>query len=262
MQLARAILDAPNIAYRYLRRSVFILTPNPFGETPRARARFNDAVFYSPQRKYLFTSNEKVANSTMRATFQNLEGGGGLPAAYHPFKRWTGPLLQPSDVHDFSRVLQDKTVYKFCAVRHPYARLISCYRNKLAPGARGSGFAKMMRQLGHDPARDEIDFAGFVRAVAKQDQADMNVHWRPQYYNIFMDQIAYDEIINFDDFNARMTSLVEKFYPGANGGAAVTSQNRQARNSNDLVEEYFSDDLKALAREIYAIDFERFGFNP
>ncbi len=247
-------------AARYARRSAFILTPNPWGETPTLRARFNDAVFISPARGYLFASNEKVANSTMRATFQRLEGGGALPPHYDPFKRWTGPLRQPSDIDGFASVVADPAIYKFCVTRHPYARLVSCYRNKFEPSARGRGFPKMMRQLGYDPGKEEITFGKFIAAIAEQDQRDMNAHWRPQYYNVFMDRIAYDEIIPYEDFTARMRALVKKFYPETAGDQSLTSANRQTTNSDALVEQYFDEGLKAQVREIYAIDFERFGF--
>ena len=246
-------------AVRYARRTGFILAPSVFGDTPVMRARFNDAVFISQERGFLFSSNEKVANSTMRATFQALEGGGALPRFYKPFKRWTGPLRQPSDIDDIASVLADPSIYKFCVTRHPYARLVSCYRNKFERAARGRGFPKMMRQLGFDPARDEITFGKFIAAIARQDQRQMNPHWRPQYYNVFMDHIAYDEVISYEGFAARASALIEKFYPEMAGNSLV-SANRQTTNSDQLVGQYFDEELKARAQEIYAIDFERFGY--
>ncbi len=259
MPLEPRIATLLDNAARYARRSRFILAPNAYGETPLLRARFNDAVFVSPARGFLFASNEKVANSTMRATLQALEGDGALPPFYDPFKRWTGPLRQPSDISDFTSTLGDPAIYKFCVTRHPYARLISCYRNKFEPSARGRGFPKMMRQLGFDPRKDEIDFGKFVAAIARQNQRDMNPHWRPQYYNVFMDLIAYDEVIPYEDFATRMSALVERFYPEA-ASQSLTSANRQVTNSGQLVEQYFDKSSKALARDIYATDFERFGY--
>src|ERR1041385_8585538 len=97
---------------RYLKRARFVMLPNAYGTTPILRARFNDAVFVSLSHRYLFASNEKVANSTLRATFQSLECDGRLPVHYKQFKRWTGPLLQPSDVRDFQKILSDRGVRK------------------------------------------------------------------------------------------------------------------------------------------------------
>ena len=260
MPSVAAIKRLPDIASRYLRRSAFIFTPSAWGETALLRARFNDAVFVSPSRRYLFASNEKVANSTMRVTLQTLEGDGVLPPYYDHFKRWTGPLRQPSDFKDFGAVLKDPEIYKFCVTRHPYARLISCFRNKLEPSARGRGFPKMMRQLGLDQHGD-LRFDNFVEAIARQDQIDMNPHWRPQFYNVFMDRINYDEVIPYEEFAPRMTELVERFYPEAKG-QALSSANRQPTNSDALVNEYFSPTTKKMAQKIYAIDFEKFGYTP
>jgi len=247
-------------ARRYAARCVFVLAGRRFGESAKMRARFNDAVFYSQTRGFVFPSNEKAGNTTLRKTLQQLEGGGKTPPFYRPLKRWTGPLLQPSDVADFSDVLRDRSVYKFCVVRNPLARLVSCYRDKFETASRGPSYNKKLRELKLDSRRNEAPFAEFVDAIARQDQADMNPHWRPQYYNTFMDLIEYDEIIRFEDFPEKLVGLVRRFYPEANQESVVKSGNRKAVISEALVDQYFRPSLKRKAREIYAIDFDRFGF--
>ena len=237
------------------------MTPNAYGPTPILRARFNDAVFVSQRRKYLFASNEKVANSTMRATFQRLEAGGKLPLHYKPLKRWTGPLAQPSDLDGFGTILKNPSFRKFCVVRHPFARLVSCYRNKLEDGSRGRGFPKMMRQLKLDP-KDEITFEKFVKAVSRQKQEDMNPHWRVQYYNVFMDMVEYDEVIRYEAVGEALGRLIAEFYPKAKGaGNAIISENRHAENSDELVARYFTPELKKIALATYQRDFETFGYD-
>jgi hypothetical protein len=244
---------------RYLKRARFVVLPNPYGQTGILRARFNDAVFVSLKHRYLFTSNEKVANSTLRATFQSLECAGKLPPHYKQFKRWTGPLLQPSDMSEFAKVLSDRSIRKFCVVRHPYTRLISCYRDKLEH-RRDRSYRRKMRELGFSSSH-EISFSEFLHAIATQDQSRMNSHWRIQYYNVFMDLISYDEIIRYEDLGARLPSLVEELYPDTAGaGAAILSRNRRAEPSEGLVDAYFTPELKSLAGQIYRLDFETFGY--
>jgi hypothetical protein len=243
---------------RYLKRARFVMLPNAYGPTPILRARFNDAVFIAPEHRYLFASNEKVANSTLRATFQSLECGGTLPPHYKPFKRWTGPLAQPSDVADFAGALADTSIRKFCVVRHPYTRLISCYRDKFERGQKNAGYRRKMRELGL-AANREISFAEFLAAIAKQDQHAMNSHWRIQYYNVFMDTIRYDEIIRYEEFSGRLPQLLSELYPGANPDVII-SRHRHDQSSDEMVSHYFTPDLKALAQEIYRLDFETFGY--
>ncbi|GEM_PF-3118935 len=250
--------NAANL-WRYLKRARFVLLPNRYGSTGILRARFNDAVFVSPRGRYLYAANEKAANSTMRATLQMLECGGQLPVHYKPYKRWTGPLLQPSDVADFEALLADRSIYKFCVVRNPYARLVSCYRNKLERGGHRA-FRRKARELGLDP-RQPMPFDSFVRALARQDQKKMNPHWRIQYYNVFMDMIAYDEIIRYEDFNSRFPALVAKLYPESGDAMdAVVSRNRHEVNSNELIGRYFTPELKDIVRSVYRLDFETFGY--
>lgn len=246
---------------RYLKRARFVLLPNRYGQTGILRARFNDAVFISLKHRYLFASNEKVANSTLRATFQLLECDGKLPPHYKQFKRWTGPLLQPSDVSDFPQCLTNPSIKKFCVVRHPYTRLISCFRDKLDRPP-GRSYRGKMRELGL-PSAHRISFAEFLRAIAKQPQMTMNSHWRIQYYNVFMDMIQYNEIIRYEQLRERLPALIKELYPGsANSEGAVRSRNRKPESSDGLVGQYFTPELKKLAAEIYRLDFEMFGYEP
>jgi hypothetical protein len=243
---------------RYLKRARFVMLPNPYGPTPILRARFNDAVFVSRQRRYLFASNEKVANSTLRATFQSLECDGRLPPHYKPFKRWTGPLLQPSDLPDFAGTLGNPAIRKFCVVRHPYTRLISCFRDKFERNPKGAGYRRKMRELGLPP-NSNITFSEFLHAVAKQDQRAMNSHWRIQYYNVFTDMIRYDEVIRYENLPERLPKLVSDLYPGVNA-SAILSRHRHDQSSDDLVKRYFTPELKILAQQIYQLDFSTFGY--
>ncbi|SRR6266480_1679488 len=246
---------------RYLKRARFVVLPNPYGQTGILRARFNDAVFVSLKHRYLFTSNEKVANSTLRATFQNLECDGKLPPHYKQFKRWTGPLLQPSDVPDFAGILSDPSVRKFCVVRHPYTRLISCYRDKLESRTDAS-YRRKMRELGFFPSR-RISFAEFLHAISKQHQTEMNSHWRIQYHNVFMDIIRYDEIIRYEELNSRLSGLVAELYPDkGRASTAILLRNRKPESSEGLLDAYFTPELRTLAAQIYRPDFEAFDYKP
>ena len=242
-----------------------MVPPNRYGNDGVLRARFNDAVFVSLMRRYLFASNEKVANSTLRRTFQTLEGGGALPPRYRSQKRWTGPLLQPSDVPDFEGVLADPAFRKFVVVRNPYARLISCFRHKFEKGE-GAPYRRKLRELGFAD-RDKISFSEFLHAIARQKQEKMNSHWRVQYYNVFMDVIPYTEIIKYEDLSARLPSLIAELYPeqanGHNGngsGLPILTKNISGSDSEALIDKYFTPELKRLAQKIYAKDFETFGY--
>lgn len=247
--------------YRYYKRAGFVLFPNRYGPTGILRARFNDAVFVSNTRKYLFVSNEKVANSTLRATFQTLDAGGILPVHYKPFKRWTGPLLQPSDISWFDELIWDPGVFKFCVVRDPYARLVSCYRDKLEQPSSRRTFKRMMGDLGLPP-HARITFCDFVHAIAKLHHSQMNAHFRPQVFNTFMDLIPYDEIVRFDEFRTRLPELIARLYPetAGNPAASIISRKRNERTAEVEVDRYYTPELRRLVERIYRLDFEMLGF--
>ena len=108
-------------------------------------------------------------------------------------------------------------------------------------------------------------FRCFGAVFAAEMQLLINIIWCfelfgivPNTCNVFMDLIDYDEIIEYERFNDDMRALVRKFYPKADH--SLTSQNRAATNSDELVNEYFNAQLKTVAQKIYAIDFESFGY--
>jgi hypothetical protein len=158
----------------------------------------------------------------------------------------------------FPTLLEDNTIRKFCVVRHPYTRLISCYRDKFEREPKGAGYRRKLREL-RLPRGKRISFADFLDAIGKQPQELMNSHWRIQYYNVFLDMIHYDEIIRYEELSQRLHSLVEQLYPAANADA-VLSRHRHEQSSDELVDRYFTPELKALAQHIYFKDFETFGY--
>ena len=115
-----------------------------------------------------------------------------------------------------------------------------------------------MRELAL-PRREASAFAEFLGRRCKQPQQLMNSHWRIQYFNVFLDMIRYDEIVHYEQLPARLPQLVTELYPGTNADA-VLSRHRHEQSSDEMVDRYFTPELKALAQQIYAKDFETFGY--
>jgi hypothetical protein len=147
-----------------------VLDPAGMGGTFKNRERFNNAVFVSPKREFLFTKCEKCANVTVRRSLQNLVAEKTLPASMTDIDRWYAPLLQPSDLK-LTRIKSINDIpFKFAVVRNPYSRLLSFYLN-----VKPENYPNVMHGKTKPPT-----FGGFVDHVTSQSVPEMNPHWRVQ----------------------------------------------------------------------------------
>jgi dermatan 4-sulfotransferase 1 len=166
--------------------------------------------------------------------------------------------LDPRQVPSFPDLLADEAFFKFCFVRNPFTRLLSCYLDKIQRNRPQK--AAILRQLGLPDHRLDapVSFEQFVKAVVEQPAALMDVHWRAQYYQTLQAGIKYDFIGRFERFAEDMRiaggRIAEDFgsyfggevYNGTDAGAAA--------------EHYLTMDLKKDIRRKYEIDFEYFGY--
>ena len=244
---------------RFTRHLGFSLGANDFGENFAQRRRFNQAVFISPSHKFIFVKNEKAANLTLRKTLQTLEAGGELSSGYHTNRRWTGPLLQPSDIEGFGdNELRGDNYFRFAIVRNPYIRMLSCFRDKFENIKFDRKFWRVHKNIGLARDQVEIGFEEFVERVCAQESAAMNPHWRIQHDNIYFDRISFDKIINFENLNDEIPEIINRYYAGS---ADLLTRRHHVTNADAHMDKYYTQKIADMVRARYAIDFETFGYD-
>ena len=166
--------------------------------------------------------------------------------------------MNPRQVPSFRDLLADEAFFKFCFVRNPFTRLLSCYLDKIQRNRPQK--AAILRQLGLPEHRLEapVSFEQFVKAVVEQPVTLMDGHWRVQYYQTLQPGIRFDFIGRFErlaqDMRIAGGRIAQDFgsyfggevYNGTDAGAAA--------------EHYLTADLKREIRRKYEIDFEHFGY--
>jgi hypothetical protein len=221
------------------------LDPAGLGRTYKYRERFNNAVFISPKRDFLFTKCEKCANVTMRRSLQNIVAETSLPGSFDDIDRWFAPLLQPSDLRLWRIGHINEIPFKFAVVRNPYTRLLSYYLS--APRKHFRMF------LGTD---EKLNFETFLKIVAKQEPAEMNPHWRVQYDNLFCDVIVYDYFMRFENLEEELNALMLRY----THNPEIRSVHKNQGRAGEKLVAYYTPELEKLVRDKYEIDFEFFGY--
>lgn len=218
-----------------------VLRPGPFLKS----------LHVSPRRRAIYVNNPKVACSTIKLALQRAELDN---PGYQPLRsvhdHAASPLLTFPDL-DLDRLgalFDDYYVFSF--VRCPYRRLQSAYANKiLVPQKQGrpreqAGFA----------ARETPSFSAFVHAIAGQNPRHHNPHWRPQWINLSKEAIRFDFIGRLEAFGADWIVLSERL--------GLCLKPERAGKSTDPSQAIYTAETAALVAQVYARDFELFGYDP
>lgn len=207
--------------------------------------------------KFIFVETPKAACSTMKRMLQRLEvhDHRWTRWGFHLHDRQFSPLLTPLQVPSFSQMRLDSAVKKFCVVRSPHTRLLSAYLDKICRNQPQKAVIADLLGGQVEGGSQQISFPEFVRAVARQDPADMDPHWRPQTLLLHPSVFSYDLIMRVEELDQHVQLLGEllgcdltPFYARMEAGRT----DADARSS-----EYYSDpELYRTVSRIYADDLD------
>jgi hypothetical protein len=146
--------------------------------------------------------------------------------------------------------------FRFAFVRDPVRRLESGYLSRIATRRRYPGRAALQEVLGLRVGPDEeLTLDQFVAALEIQDPLRMDAHWRPQHLNIGHGLIEYDLVGRLETLAADVARI-----RAATGMPDVPIGLRNASNrpATSLLDG--RPDLLRKVRDIYALDFELYGY--
>jgi hypothetical protein len=161
-------------------------------------------------------------------------------------------------VGSFPALLARPDFFKFCFVRHPFTRLVSCYLDKIA----GNRVQKreILAHMGL-PTHDltiAVSFRDFVRAVVEQPIVNMDPHWRPQFYQTMQATITYDFVGRFENLGTDLAVAGARISPEF--GRYLVDERRHATQTAERRETLLTAGIKAQLRKKYRIDLDRFGY--
>ena len=222
----------------------------------------------SLRHRYAFCPISKVANSSIKAFLLEAEAKScGLHMReFEPNKRNVhdvtyGPLLRPFQLpkQQVYNILTSGKFTRFVFVRDPVARLVSCYLDRVRT-VRSVPHQEVAKGIGKEVGA-EISFKEFVEFVASQDVIDMNPHWRPQFYEGFLDKVKYDHVMRLENFQNDMGEILTKLYPRVGRDINISENFSPSQtNANDKKIDLVDKGMKAFIEEIYKVDMEHLGY--
>jgi hypothetical protein len=236
-----------------------------FLTTHRTVAQVINSIHVSLRFKYIYAETPKAACSSIKLFLMKNENPHGLfpftndptEAEFEHFHlREFSPLLTVKQVYPFRGLVQSGKFFRFCFVRNPYERLVSAYLDKVSNNGPLAGSIKKMMGLATDHKAD-IHFEDFVDCVCHQTVAEMNSHWRIQYFHTYQDVIDYDYIGRVENMQAgiahisKATSLDDRLF---------VRFNPHAQNSAEKLSRYLTPSLRQKIADKYALDFDYFRY--
>lgn len=214
-----------------------------------------DYLFHLSRKfNYLYAATAKAGSSYVLRQLQYAElDFDASKLADEPHDRTLSTLMSPLSDMDAFRTAINGGAFKFCFVRNPYSRALSCFLDKFQqdPTER----TRLNPDLGFEPDKWP-SFWEFLDAVRKQRQGSRDIHWETQSFHLRPDIVRYSFIGRFENFGSDFAKLVHIL----NMQAYTDNQDRHRTAATTRLKEFYGPAEKMLVEEIYAEDFRTFGY--
>ena len=241
-------------------------------------------IFTPASGAWAFKPNGKTGTTSTRYTLFHLECGHPLTVAQHEpdgilpdhaahelaKARVFSLLTERRDMSDALAWLEAVPL-RLTTVRHPMTRAISAFRYLCkADAARVSRFLKerlrMNARVGFDWTRHPHTVDGFVRylefvrlELADDETMPLDSHLRPQVSNVRPDILRPHVVGRTEDLPAFFTAIAERLDRPLPAELDLAPRNTTRPAGEDLAADPAA---CALVRDIFAADFEAFGYDP
>lgn len=195
---------------------------------------------------YIYLNNAEAGCATIKqALWRQITGSSEAPAA---------PALHgyPSVWDPIERVGDPTRRFRFSFVANPYARALSCYREKIRkPGHVRARFLAQYRF----PREAEPDFETFLAAICDTDPIDDDQHWRLQAANLLVTAVDLDWVGRWERLESDFASIAgDLLLP------SVIERREPAACNSQALDEAFSPEARRLVEKKYDADFQLFGY--
>ncbi len=219
--------------------------------------------------------NPKVGSTAFRKVLvEGLTRAGARPqlGPWWPVSRTRRYTTAP--VADYFHAFNHQANYDFrCFVRNPYARVLSAWNDKLVKGFNSPQYPRSMRRLVPQLRRFAAErdlpgaaddapfpFPSFLSYIESQPEGTRNQHWDTQRSVLLADHVAYRHTYHMEtEFIRGMADTLARV--GIPPEWVAEKLARPTNASGRIDEPVYTDELAERVFKLYAVDFERFGYD-
>jgi len=214
----------------------------------------------------------KVANSSMKALCADLIRARLNPRFVEEFwsDRWKPRIFREKYARAYLKrkgilltreeLAECDTYWKFCLVRNPWDRIVSCWKQKVSDTStlRGGDSTRVAESLaGHGVFYPGMSFQRFVHTVAEIPDEDANGHFRSQY--TFVTDEEGDLVVDFvGRMEAIETDLDHVFRTIGVSGHAIP---HLLASGGKAYVEYYNRETRELVAKRFARDISLFEYS-
>jgi hypothetical protein len=221
-----------------------------------------------PERKLIYIEVPKAACTTIKRVLSRSHYGVELPNPLDYHHRKKSKLMSPADIglSRFEKLIRDPETLTFTVVRNPYARLLSCYRDKFAnlrlsdrnnfliEHLLESSYAQRLSEF--DFRQDRLSFESFLGYACETAKSTPNGHWSLASRIIPDPDILNVRIIKLEELNQRIQPILDRLE------ASNAVRKSLFKPTNKSIGQHIVWPQERLTQicEAYAADFSRFGY--
>jgi len=226
-------------------------------------ATVGHGVYYGGNGSYLYQPIPKCGCTSIKTTLLELEN---LPVspdewARHNKERNGFPGTDTLTPAHQQAIFDGQTdTFKFVIVRDPYTRMASVYADKIFNGHKKQSryWINLIKEAAKEQGvalSEPITFEEFVRVTSAQPVAQMDPHWRHQYYEGRFGIIKFDYVGHVEMLSSDLLYILERL----RAPAALMSKASQPHNvtgASLAMWAQVSAEVRQAFIQTYALDFD------
>ena len=231
--------------------------------------------YLSEKHKLLYISTPKVACTTLKWWFADLEGYSRILSEVKQSNQPDPDLV----VHDsfykvapnvtglmpefMAKALVSDDFFRFAVVRNPYKRIFSAWQSKLLLREPYTADPYMKFDFFVMPVKNKSDialaFESFLEYLASLESSDdWDPHWTPQVNLLRPDLISYSNISQIENINNLRLDLAKHLGPDIPDPFTIRRANESLI---PYIPEFITGRASELIKTLYAEDFQTFGYS-